>query len=328
MIIKRADIGLLVAMALAVILIPLGASDYWVFTMGTVAAVSLAVIGLNVALGWTALLTFAQVVFMAIGGYASAILTTRYHVNPWLAIGIGCAFAIVLAVAVGIPILRLESHYFAVCTFAMSLMLLSIIDGTQSFTGGAIGITNIPALRIGPIDFDNHYAYYALTWFLVAVALAATYSVRASRTGRAFRVLAARPEVAASLGIDVRRYRVIAFVISAVLASVAGSLIVEYSTYASPDNFNGDIGILVFAMLFIGGVRTASGPLVGAAVATILPVFVTAIGNYSAILFELILLAILIVLPSGLGMGVARGVEVSLERFVEQLGKPRAGARP
>jgi branched-chain amino acid transport system permease protein len=323
MIIKRADAALLVLLALAVILIPATLGDYWVLTFGTVGAIALAVIGLNVAMGWAGLLSFGQPVFMAVGGYASAILTTRYGVNPWLALACGIVLSAGLAVVIGFPVLKLESHYFAVATFAMSLIVLSVINGAQGFTGGAIGITGIPPLTIGPVSFADHVPYYILVWVLVAVALLVTYAIRASRTGRAFRVLAARPDVAASLGIGVRRYRVIAFAVSAVLASVAGSLIVEFSTYASPDNFNGDVGILVFAMLFIGGIRTASGPIIGAAIVTVVPVEATAIGKYSALTFELILLLILVVWPRGLGISVATGVEDVIERFVKGLGKPR-----
>lgn len=326
MIIKRADAVLLALLALAVILIPALLGDYWVLTFGTVGAITLAVIGLNVAMGWAGLLTFGQPVFMAVGGYATAILTTHYNVNPWPALVCGIALSAVVAAVIGFPVLKLESHYFAVATFAMSLIVLSVINGAQGFTGGAIGITGIPPLTIGPVSFADHLPYYILVWVLVALALLATYAIRASRTGRAFRVLATRPDVASSLGIQVRRYRVIAFVISAVLASVSGSLIVEFSTYASPDNFNGDVGILVFAMLFIGGIRTASGPVIGAAIVTVVPVEATAIGKYSALTFELILLLILVVWPRGLGISVAAGVEDVVERFVKSLGKPRAGA--
>lgn len=329
MIIKRADAGLLAVLAVVVILIPAFSGDYWVLTVGTVGAIALAVIGLNVAMGWAGLLTFAQPVFMAVGGYASAILTTRYFVNPWLALICGIALSVVVAAVVGFPVLKLESHYFAVATFAMSLITASILNGAQGFTGGAIGIIGIPPLTIGSVSFADHMPYYVLVWVLAALALLASYAVRASRTGRAFRVLATRPDVASSLGIPVRRYRVIAFIISAVLASIAGSLTVEFSTYASPDNFNGDVGILVFAMLFIGGIRTASGPLVGAAIVTIVPVEATAIGKYSALTFELILLLILVVWPRGLGIGVATVVEDGIARFAGSLGKPRVreGAR-
>jgi branched-chain amino acid transport system permease protein len=324
MIIKRADVALLALLALAVILIPATLGDYWVLTFASVGAIALAVIGLNVAMGWAGLLSFGQPVFMAVGGYATAILTTRYSVNPWLALACGIALSALVATVIGFPVLKLESHYFAVATFAMSLIVLSLVNGAQGFTGGAIGITGIPPLTIGSVSFADHVPYYILVWVLVALALLATYAVRASRTGRAFRVLATRPDVAASLGIGVRRYRVIAFVISAVLASVAGSLIVEFSTYASPDNFNGDVGILVFAMLFIGGIRTASGPILGAAIVTVVPVEATAIGKYSALTFELILLLILVVWPRGLGISVATGVEDVIERFLKGLGKPRA----
>ena len=324
MIMKRADAGMLAVLALAILLIPLTLGDYWVLTFGTVGAIALAVIGLNVAMGWAGLLSFGQPVFMAVGGYTTALLTVRYSVNPWLALLCGIALSAVVAAVIGFPVLKLESHYFAVATFAMSLIVLSVINGAQSFTGGAIGITGIPPLTIGSVSFADHLPYYVLVWAGVALALLATYAIRASRTGRAFRVLATRPDVASSLGIQVRRYRVIAFVISAVLASLAGSLVVEFSTYASPDNFNGDVGILVFAMLFIGGVRTASGPIVGAAIVTVVPVEATAIGKYSALTFELILLLILVVWPRGLGISVADGVEDVIGRFVAILGKPRA----
>lgn len=326
MIIKRADAVLLGLLTLAVILVPAFLGDYWVLTFGTVGAVALAVIGLNVAMGWAGLLSFAQPVFMALGGYATAILTTRYSVNPWLALLCGVALCAAVAVVIGFPVLKLESHYFAVATFAMSLIVLSIINGAQGFTGGAIGIVGIPPLTIGSLNFANHMPYYVLVWVLVALALLATYAIRASRTGRAFRVLANRPDVASSLGIRVRRYRVIAFVISGVLGSIAGTLTVEFSTYASPDNFNGDVGILIFAMLFIGGIRTASGPLIGAAIVTVVPVEATAIGKYSALTFELILLLILVVWPRGLGISVAEGVEDVVGRFVANLGKPRVAA--
>lgn len=326
MIIKRADAGMLAILALGVILIPFLLDDYWVLTFGTVGAIALAVVGLNVAMGWAGLLTFGQPVFMAVGGYATALLTTRYHVNPWLALLCGIAMSIVVATVIGFPVLKLESHYFAVATFAMSLIVLSVINGAQSFTGGAIGIIGVPPLTIGSLSFADHLPYYALVWILVALALVGTYAVRASRTGRAFRVLATRPDVASSLGIRVRHYRVIAFVISAILASIAGTLSVQFTTYASPDNFNGDVGILVFAMLFIGGIRTASGPIVGAAIVTVVPVEATAIGKYSALTFELILLLILVVWPRGLGISVATGVEDAITRFVGSLGKPRASA--
>ena len=323
MIIKRADLFALAAIVIAVVVIPFTTSDYWVFTFGTVGAMAIAVIGLNVALGWAGLLSFGQPVFMAIGGYSTALLTTRYHWNPWLALAFGAVLAMAAAAVIGIPVLRLESHYFAVSTFAMSLILLSVINGAQSFTGGAIGITNIPPLRIGTINFTQHMPYYWLVWGLVALAVLGTYAVRASRTGRAFRVLANRPDVAASLGMQVRRYRVIAFMISALLGAVAGSLIVEYSTYASPDNFNGDVGILVIAMLFIGGVRTASGPIIGAGIVTIVPVVATSIGKYSALSFEVLLLVILVLWPQGLSVGLAEGIERVIGDVVRNLGKPR-----
>jgi branched-chain amino acid transport system permease protein len=284
---------------------------------------AIAVIGLNVALGWAGLLSFGQPVFMAIGGYASALLTTKYGWNPWVALLAGAVLAMATAAIVGIPVLRLESHYFAVSTFAMSLIVLSVINGAQSYTGGAIGIAAIPPLRVGPVDFSQHLPYYVLTWGLVGLALLGTYAVRASRTGRAFRVLAARPDVAASLGMQVRRYRVIAFVISALLGAISGSLIVEYATYASPDNFNGDVGILVLAMLFIGGVRTASGPILGAAIVTIVPVVATQIGRYSALTFEALLLAILVLWPRGLGAGLGDAIDKVVGDAVTHLGKPR-----
>lgn len=292
---------LLVLAALLVGFIPFTASEFWLSLLTTVAVFSLAVIGLNVLTGMAGQVSFGTTAFMACGGYAAAIITTRYHQNPWVAIVAGALISGVCAAAIGYPMLRLQGHYLALGTFALALAATGIAKGANFITGGPVGIPGVPSLEIGPVSLASPKSFYALVWLLVALCLAATYGLRNSRVGRAWLAIATREDVSSSLGIDVRKLKVLAFVFASVTASVSGSLYVVMTSFMAPNVFSVDIAIQVFAMLFVGGVGTLYGPLVGSAVIVILPALFTSLQSFEALVSETILLLIIIVAPRGLG---------------------------
>jgi branched-chain amino acid transport system permease protein len=298
--IKRPDAVMFAIIAFCVIaIVPFFTSAFWIFLVAEVAMYAISAIGLNVVMGMAGIFSFGQPVFMAVGGYGYAVLIVHEHVNPWISAVGGLAMAVVVAVAIGYPTLRLRSHYFAVATFGMSLIVLSIVDGAQGLSGGTLGIPGIPPLKLFGINLQQHLPFYIFAWILVGISLLITFFVRASRTGRAFRAIATREDVASSLGIDIRRTKVIAFVFSAVFGAISGILIVNFEAFLSPDLFNGDVGILVFAMLFLGGVATLSGPLIGAAIIEIIPGLVSSIGQDATLGFEVILFLLHHVISSG-----------------------------
>lgn len=299
----KADRAALAVCAAVVIGVPIFGTQFWLFTAGNVAAFALVVTGLNVMVGYAGQLNFASAVFMACGAYAQAVLTVKHGWQPWLALGVGAALSMAVAVVVGYHVLKLHGHYFAVATFSMGLVALGLINGADDITGGVVGIAGIPSLSLLGIDLSDPMNYYVFAWVLVGFAVLAVAGIRSSRTGRALRAIATREDVAESLGIEARRYKVVAFVISALLASLGGALMVQFSSFVSPDLFNADVTILVFAMLFIGGVATSSGPIIGAAVVVSLPAVLTGLGRGEALTFQGILLAILILCPAGLSVG-------------------------
>lgn len=297
----RATLPAVLLTILVAVIAPLFASGFWLTLLATVAVFAIAVIGLNVLTGLAGQVSFATTAFMASGGYGAAILTTRYHQNPWMAMLLGALFSGLGAVVIGYPMLRLRGHYLALGTFALALAAVGIAAGATSITGGAIGIPGVPPPNIGPVSLASPGSFYATVWLMVAFCIAAMLSLKRSRIGRAWMAIATREDVASSLGIDVRRFKVMAFVFASVVASISGSLYVELTSFIAPDVFSIDIAIQVFAMLFIGGVGTTFGPIVGSAVIIVLPAIFTSLRSSETLISEIVLLAIVVLFPQGLG---------------------------
>jgi branched-chain amino acid transport system permease protein len=289
-----------VVIALVVVMTPFTGSRFWIYNLSIVALFSIAVIGLNVLVGYAGQISFAPTTFMAIGGYSSALLTTKLGWDPWLALIAGLVLSTVVSVVIGFPILRLRGHYLAMGTFGLALATVALVLAATPVTNGPSGVPAVPPLRLGPINFATRVAFYWLAWVACLLVVLAVAGLTASRAGRAWRALATRENVALSLGVDVRHYKLVAFVVSAFLASLAGSLYAEFATFIAPDLFDITVLLRLFVMLFIGGVVTAEGPIVGAAVVTLVPTFLADLQSYQSIVFEIALLVILIVRPQGL----------------------------
>jgi branched-chain amino acid transport system permease protein len=284
----------------AVILIPIGGSRLWIYNMLNVAIFALPVVGLAIVTGRAGQVSFAQTAFMAVGGYGIAIFTTRLHWNPWLGLVLSALIAAVAAVLIGLPMLRLRGHYLAMGTFALALGVTSFATAATFLTKGAIGISGVPALSIGHISFFDQRNAYILCWGFVALALAVYALLNWSYVGRAWRAIALREDVAASLGVNNQRFKTLAFAIAAVMASVAGSLYVSITSYVSPDLYDTSVGINLFVMLFIGGRATMFGPVVGAVIVTLGPQVFSRIAEWQNIIFLVLLLVVILFMPNGL----------------------------
>lgn len=290
----------LVAIALIVIVAPLGNSRLLVYSLTITALYAVVTIGLNLVLGLAGQVSFAQTAFMAVGGYGSALLTTRWGWNPWLALTAAAGVAVLASLAIGAPLLRLRGHYLAMATFALALGVESFVAAATPLTNGGIGISGVPPLAIGGLSLGDPRAFYALSWIVCAIALAVFGALRHSYIGRAWRALAVGSDVAASLGIDLGAYKLLAFAIAAILASVAGSLYVEFTSFVGPDLYDISIVVSIFLMLFVGGRGSLVGPVVGALVLTFAPQALAGLQAYQNLVFFIALLLLILVWPSGL----------------------------
>jgi branched-chain amino acid transport system permease protein len=258
------------------------------------------VTGLNIFMGYAGQATFGQNAFAAIGGYTSAVLTTAYAWPPIPALGVGIVGAILCALVIGYPTLRLKGHYLAMGTLAVGLIVYEITVQWESVTLGYMGISGIPPLGIGSWEAMSDRAQLVLLSVLVALCMASANLIRNSRFGRALVAFSGSEDAARALGIDVDYYKLAAFVLSAVYAAIAGSLFVHTVGFVSPEVFGMNMVILSFTMLYVGGIGTISGPLVGAIVINLLPETIRALKDYQDLVYGTALILILIFTPAGL----------------------------
>lgn len=273
---------------------------YLLTVLGFTAIYAIFVTGLNFFMGYTGQVSFGQNAFAALAGYASAILTTAYGWSALAALPVGVIGAGVLAVVVGYPTLRLRGHYLAMATLALGLIAYEIAVQWDVVTKGYMGITGIPALGIGKWELASERQSLAALLVVLAAAVWIAARLKASRFGTALAAIAGSEEAAQALGIDVARYKLIAFVVAAVYAAVAGALFVHFVGFVSPEVYGLHMVILGFTMLYVGGIGTVYGPVIGALIISLLPETFRGFKEYQDLAYGAALIVLLIYAPKGL----------------------------
>ncbi|MDE2167618.1 MAG: branched-chain amino acid ABC transporter permease [Alphaproteobacteria bacterium] len=293
---------LVLAAGLTILLLigPFILPQYIVAAMVLAAIYTVITAGLNLFMGYTGQISFGHNAFAALGGYGSAILATRLGLSPILSTAMAAGISALVAVGVGYPTLRLRGHYLAMATLALGMMATEIATEWKSLTQGLFGISAIPPYGIGDWQLSSDESYYYAYWVVAAVGIWITHRIYYSRIGTALRAVAGNEEAAQSLGIGVARYKLLAFVISAVFSSVGGSMFAHYVTYISPEVFGLYMVILLFSMLYVGGINTTLGPLIGAIVITLLPEILRSFQGARELLYGASLLLILLFAPRGI----------------------------
>jgi branched-chain amino acid transport system permease protein len=257
-------------------------------------------VGLNFFMGYTGQASFGQNAFAAIGGYGSAILTVQHGWEPILALVVSMAVAGVAAVVVGYPTLRLRGHYLAMATFALGLITYDVSVQWTDVTQGYMGYSGIPPLGIGPFTVEDDKLKLVCLAIILVFGVWLSSRLRHSRFGRALRAISSTELGAAALGIRVPRYKLLAFIIAALYASVAGSLFAHTVGFISPEVFGLQMVVVTFTMLYVGGIGTVLGPAIGAVIASLLPEVVRSTGRFQDIAYAAVLILMLIFVPKGL----------------------------
>lgn len=258
------------------------------------------VTGLNLFMGFAAQVSFGQNAFAAIGGYVSAVLTASHGWSPLPAMALGMAAAVLAAAIIGFPTLRLKGHYLAMGTLAIGLIAYEITVEWQSVTQGYMGISGIPPLSLAGYEVSSDRGQLIMLALVVAGGAFAAARIRRSRFGRALSAVAGSEEAAQALGIDVARYKLMAFLLSAGFAALAGSLFVHVVGFVSPEVFGLHMVIVTFTMLYVGGIGTVAGPLIGALIVSLLPETFRAFKDYQDLAYGAALILLLIYAPRGL----------------------------
>lgn len=288
-------------------------SDYIVTVLGFAFIYAVFCTGLNFFMGYTGQASFGQSAFAAIGGYGSAILCTDYGWEPLLALLVTMALSGIAAVVVGYPTLRLRGHYLAMATFALGLIVYEISIEWTSLTQGYMGYAGVPPLSIGGYELGTLKQQLMALVVVALFGVAVASRLRQSRFGRALASIAGSEPAARSLGIDIARYKLIAFVIAALYASAAGSLFAHFVGFISPEVFGVTMVVQSFTMLYLGGIGTMWGPLIGAIIVSALPEALRGLKEMQDIAYTAILIFILIFAPRGLA-----GLSVLFRRMRRQ----------
>ncbi len=274
--------------------------NYLLTALGFAAIYVVFVAALNLFMGHAGQVSFGQNAFAAIGGYGSAILTANHGWPPMLAMLASALLAALVALVVGQATLRLRGHYLAMGTLALGLISYEIAVQWEQVTGGYMGISGIPPLSIGGFAAETDRQVFLVLALAAVLACWSVWRLRRSRFGRAMGAVAGSEEAAAALGVDVARTKVITFVAAAVYASVAGSLMAHAVGYISPEVFGLHMVVVGFTMLYVGGIGTTLGPLVGAFVIGMLPEVIRGFRDVQDLVYGVVLILILIRAPGGL----------------------------
>jgi branched-chain amino acid transport system permease protein len=223
-------------------------------------------IGWNVIGGYAGQVSFGNAAFFGVGAYTTAILLVNYNVNPWLGMLAGCVLSVGLAVVVGYPCFRLRGHYFAIATIAVGEIMV-VIFTNWDYVGAAVGIY-MPIMEESFTNFEFHSSkipYYYIILVMLLFAIAVSYAIEESRLGYYLRAIKDDPDGARSLGIDIQKYKMIAFSISAVLTSICGTFYGQYVLYIHPSStMDLMMSIHLCIIALIGGIGKLFGPVVGA----------------------------------------------------------------
>jgi branched-chain amino acid transport system permease protein len=260
----------------------------------------IALLGLDLLMGYTGQVSLGQAGFMAVGGYAAAILATHYGWSPLAATGAGIVLSVLAAIVLSLFTMRLRGHYLALATLAFGLLVDSFTVGLTDVTGGPSGLVGIPSFSIGALAFDtSEKMYYLVLALVVALVLVLHGGVRLG-FGRALQAVRTDQTAAAALGINVARHKLIVLAISAALASLAGSLYAFYFHFLSPEMVGTPRSLELLAMLVLGGEGTLVGPLFGAAILTLLPTIFQPLAVFKTFATGALLVLAVRYLPGGI----------------------------
>jgi branched-chain amino acid transport system permease protein len=294
---KKAAIALVAIAALAV---PLINQDGYIIQLLNIAILNaIVVLGLNFATGWTGQINFGQAAFYGLGAYATAIATKSglpWIVTPVLSVAVVLAASLIL----GLPTLRLRTYYLAMTTIGFGEIVRLIIVHWEPVTGGTSGLRAIPGISVFGIGPQGQIQHYYLLVAMLALATLVAARIRRSALGRAM-IATKDSEIAAEQsGVDTTRAKLLAFMIGAVYAGLAGCLYASSIRFVSPDSFSGVQAVLLMTMLIVGGMGSIAGSVAGAVTLTILPEALRFLGQWYLVLYGLGVIVVIVVLPGGL----------------------------
>jgi branched-chain amino acid transport system permease protein len=262
------------------------------------------------------------VAFAAIGAYTSALLAVKSGVNVWLALLAGCAASGVVAFGLGLIILRVSGLYFGMLTMCLLEMLRHYLLWHRKLTGGVMGILNIPSPTIWGFDLGaDKVPFYYLTVIIMVISIWFIYRMERSRAGMAFQAIGQSDLLSQHLGINIARYRLLAFVVSGIFAALMGGMIAHYLHYTSPEDWTIMQSLTIQIFMVVGGRGSPWGPIIGTVVLMALSEILRPTKEILPLVYGAILIPVILFYPRGLV-----GLPQSISQWFARRGQSRFSA--
>ena len=290
---------LFAVLAAVLIAVPTQLKPYGLFLMSNWVIFCVVATGLNLTIGYAGQISLAQAGFMGIGAYTSAILMTRYGIDFWLTLPAAAGLSFVIGIVVGYPALRVQHHYLAFVTLGFNILIYLVFRNEDWLTGGVFGIFDIPRPTLFGFSTADPLAFYYLSLAFLVVMIALAWWIVRSPWGRAFAALRENPIRAASLGIDIRAYTLLAFAIGSAFAGLAGAFYASLLEYIDPYPFAFEYSLAFLLMVLSGGSATLLGPLIGAGLVLLLPEWLRFAKDYYLMVYAIFVMVLMAFCPTG-----------------------------
>ncbi|HEY9329692.1 MAG TPA: branched-chain amino acid ABC transporter ATP-binding protein/permease [Streptomyces sp.] len=296
----------------AAYLLPYGLNSYSIHVVDIAIIFALLAIGMGLVMGVAGQINLAQVAFFGVGAYTTAILTTHSGFGFWTAAIVGMAATVLVGLLVGLPALRMQSHYLGIVTLGLALGFVNWITNAE-ITGGADGISGIPVPPFFGIDLADEYLYYYLEIVVFGLALAfGTFVVR-TRLGRRLRAMRDDALAAGAMGAEIPLLRMTAFTLASVYGGAAGILYAGLIRYVAPETFSLSNMFLLLAMVIIGGRRSLIGCVVGAVGLVLIREALVDFAVYAQLGYGIIVVLMVVFAPTGLA-GIPERIREAVSR--------------
>jgi branched-chain amino acid transport system permease protein len=309
----RYRLGGLAVITVAAWLLPYGLNSYAIHVTNVTILFALLAVGLGLAMGIAGQINLAQVAFFGVGAYTTAILATKAGLGFWTAAALALITAAAVGLLVGLPALRMQSHYLGIVTLGLALAFTNWVTNAQ-VAGGAEGISGIPGPNLPGIDLSDEYLFYYLELIVFAAALAFGLFVVHTPLGRRMRAMRDDSLAAGAVGVEVPALRLTAFLLASVYGGVAGVLYAGLIQFVAPETFSIANMFLLLAMVIIGGRQSLIGCVVGAVALALIRELLVDSPTYAQVVYGTIVVLTVVFAPTGLA-GLPRRSVAALRRF-------------
>jgi len=296
---KNAYLGLSLVIAVLLALPFILPNSYYMDLAIRMAINAIIVIGLNLLIGFAGQISLGHAGFLGIGAYASAVLPTHFGFHPVLAMAAGAAATAVIAGVVAKPIFKLKGNYLAMATLGLGIIINIALRNEAQWTGGPDGMA-VPAFALFGIELSSDKQWYWVVAALLVISVWASLNIIDSPFGRALRALHGSEVASQVVGVNIVRYKVSIFVLSAVFASIMGSITAHYIGFVTPNFADFFHSIELVTMVVVGGMASVFGSIVGAVLLTALPQALATFEGWETVVFGSVLMLCMIFLPKGL----------------------------